>query len=138
MRLWQDTFPPEAFTAQRTYPGLITGHAVANEELCYSIVTFELFKLDRSQLTAYPTIQFLQYRIAANMPVVVHPAGQGLIQTRNDLWIPPRLIPPGQFTNLALKTGDTLGGQAKAPIAETGDSQGSFVRLHGRSPISPC
>ncbi len=72
------------------------------------------------------------------MPVVVNPAGQGLVETRNDLWVPPRLISPGQVTNLVLKTGDTLGGQTKAPVAETGDSQGSFFRLHGRPPISPC
>ena len=108
------------------------------EELCNSIVTFKLFELNRSQLTPYPAIQSLQHPTAPDITIIVHPASQGLIKTRNDLGILPRFISPGQLANLVLKTGDTLGGQAKAPVAETGDSQGSFARLHDQPPISPC
>lgn len=137
VRLWYGTSSPETFAAQGAYPRLILIDSITHIKLRHRIATLELFEFHHTQLSAYPAIQFLQFVIASEITIVISPAGQGQIEPSDYLWIPARFVTPGQFTNPVLKTGDTLAGQSKAPVAETGDSQGSFFRLHGRPPISP-
>ena len=137
MRLWYCTSSPETFAAQRAYPRLILIDSIAHIKLRNRIATLELFEFHYSQLTAYPAIQFFQFIVATEITIVICPADQGHIKPGYDLWVAARFITPGQFTNPVLKTGGTLGGQSKAPVAETGGSQESFFRLHDQPPISP-
>ena len=137
MCLRQCTAPPKPYTAKNTDPRLILRHAVSHVKPGNRIATFKLLEFYNPKLTTYPAIQSLQFIIASNMAIVIYPARQGKVQTHDNLPIAARLVTPGQLTYRVLKSGDTLQGQSKAPVAETGDSQESSVRLHGLPPISP-